>query len=113
MIGRIEAFPPGTATPVTARLGGREIAILVVHDTAGLRAFEDACPHQYLPLSWRGGSVLSADGRRLRCASHGAEFCARDGRALTGPGTGEGLTPVPLRVAPDGTVHVAEAEGSG
>ena len=71
-----------------------------------LQAYLDLCPHQYLPLTWRGRRVLSADGERLRCSNHGAEFAVADGRGLSGPGSACGLTVVPLRVDADGTVHV-------
>jgi len=107
VLGRLSDFPDGTAAPSGYRCAdGREVAVLVVRRGAELRAYLDLCPHQYLPLTWRGRRVLSADGERLRCSNHGAEFAAADGRGLSGPGSACGLTPVPLRVDPDGTVRV-------
>ncbi len=104
-LGRLPDFPDGAAAPASyRRADGREVAILVVRRGAELRAYLDLCPHQYLPLTWRGRRVLSADGQRLRCSNHGAEFAAEDGRGLSGPGSACGLTPVPLRVGPDGAV---------
>ncbi len=111
MLGRLEDFPDGAVTPVTVRVGERQTALLVLRRGPQLRAWLDLYPHQFLPLTWRGRSVLSADGTRLRCSNHSAEFCASDGRALTGPGDGSGLTPVALRIAPDGTVHLDEIGG--
>jgi nitrite reductase/ring-hydroxylating ferredoxin subunit len=105
-LGSLADYPDGAAVPVSYRAGGRKVAILVVRRGAELRAYLDLCPHQYLPLTWRGPRVLSADGERLRCTNHGAEFAIADGLALSGPGDGCGLTPVPLRVEPDGTVRV-------
>ena len=107
VLGRLPDFPDGTAAPASYRDdGGREVAVLVVRRGAGLRAYLDLCPHQFLPLTWRGRRVLSADGERLRCSNHGAEFAVEDGRGVSGPGSACGLTRVPLRVDPDGTVRV-------
>ena len=109
VLGRLSDFPDGAAAPAGyRRADGREVAVLVVRHGAGLRAYLDLCPHQYLPLTWRGGRVLSADGERLRCSNHGAEFAVEDGRGISGPGSACGLTPVPLRVEPDGTLVVAD-----
>ena len=67
-----------------------------------LSAYRDECPHMFLPLTQRGRRVLSADGERLRCTNHGAEFAVADGRALSGPVAGCGLTPVAIEVGADG-----------
>ena len=108
VLGRLPDFPDGAATPAKYVAGGREVAVLVVRRGAELRAYLDLCPHQYLPLTWRGRRVLSTDGERLRCTNHGAEFAVADGRGLSGPGSACGLTAVPLRLDPDGTVRVDE-----
>jgi nitrite reductase/ring-hydroxylating ferredoxin subunit len=106
VLGRLSDFPDRAATPGKYTAGGRDVAILVVRRGDELRAYLDLCPHQYLPLTWRGQRVLSGDGQRLRCSNHGAEFAVADGRGLSGPGSACALTPVPLRVDPDGTVLV-------
>ena len=111
VLGRLPDFPDRTATPATCVVDGREVAVLVVRRGAGLRAYLDLCPHQYLPLTWRGPRVLSDDGERLRCTNHGAEFAVADGRGLSGPGGACGLTAVPLRVDPDGIVRLGEGPG--
>lgn len=113
VLGRLTDFADRAATPVTYRAGGREVAALVVRHGTELRAYLDLCPHVYLPLTWRGRRVLSADGERLRCTNHAAEFAVEDGRALSGPCDGRGLTPVALRVEADGTVRVGDAPGAG
>ncbi len=110
-VGRLEDFPDGAATPARCRKGEREVAILVVRRGADLRAYVDECPHQFLPLTQRGRRVLSADGERLRCTNHGAEFAVTDGRALSGLVGGCALTPVALEVGADSTVLVNEKPG--
>ncbi len=112
-LGRLEDFPDRAATPARYRKGEREIALLVVRHGDELRAYEDVCPHQFLPLTQRGRRVLSADGLRLRCTNHGAEFAVADGRALSGPTGGCGLTAVALAIGADGSVLVKEGAGSG
>ena len=104
VLGRPPDFPDREAVPVSyRRADGRD---------AELRAYLDLCPHVLLPLTRRGQRVLSGDGERLRCTKHGAEFAVADGRGLSGPGSACGLTPVPLRLEPDGTVRVADGPGT-
>ena len=105
-LGRLVDFPEGAATPITCERDGRSTALLVLRQGGRLVAYLDMCPHQYLPLTWRGRRVLSADGTRIRCSSHGAEFAVEDGRPLGGPGDGSGLTAIALRVE-DGAVYLA------
>lgn len=59
--------------------------VLLVESPAGLRAYVNACPHQFLPLDHRAPGVLSADGTRLICSSHQAMFDAATGEVLGGP----------------------------
>jgi nitrite reductase/ring-hydroxylating ferredoxin subunit len=106
--GRLADIQEGSATRLTLRRAGRDTALLVVRRGDALFAYEDVCPHQFLPLTYRGGRVLSADGTRFRCSSHGAEFAVEDGRCLAGPCNGAGLTRVALTVEPDGNVRIAE-----
>jgi nitrite reductase/ring-hydroxylating ferredoxin subunit len=113
VLGRLPDFPDREAVPVSyRRADGSDAAVLVVRCGAELRAYLDLCPHVFLPLTYRGRRVLSGDGERLRCTNHGAEFAVADGRRLSGPGSACGLTPVPLRLEPDGTVRVADGPGA-
>ncbi len=78
--------------------------LLLVETAAGLRGYVNACPHQYLPLDHRGGGLLSADGARLMCSMHGAQFDAETGIGVAGTGLGCGLDPVPLALRGDRVV---------
>ena len=72
-------------------------------------AYVNACPHVWLPLTYRSGSVVSADGGRLVCSNHYAEFSVEDGSALSGPVTpGCGLTPVPVHVDAHGSLIIGD-----
>jgi nitrite reductase/ring-hydroxylating ferredoxin subunit len=77
--------------------------IVVVHSGVQVRAFRNLCPHQWLPLTYRSPNILSADGRRLRCSNHGAEFRVEDGRPLDAV-LPCGLEPVPVQVDAEGRV---------
>jgi nitrite reductase/ring-hydroxylating ferredoxin subunit len=113
VLGRPPDFPDREAVPVIyRRADGRNASVLAVCRGAELRAYLDLCPHVFLPLTRRGQRVLSGDGERLRCTKHGAEFAVADGPGLSGPGSACGLTSVPLRLEPDGTVRVADGPGT-
>lgn len=71
--------------------------LLLVVSTDGLRAYVNACPHQFLPLDWRSARILSADGGLLRCSNHDAGFDACTGEGIDGLGQGCALDPVPIR----------------
>jgi len=72
--------------------------LLLVVSAEGLRAYVNACPHQYLPLDWRSSNILSGDGETLRCSNHDAGFDACTGAGIDGLGQGCALDPVPVTV---------------
>lgn len=84
--------------PVTVTTERGSFPLLVLRDGNTIRAFVNACPHQYLPLDYRGANLLSADGTKLLCTAHGASFDKRTGDVIAGADCG--LDPVP--VAQDG-----------
>ena len=95
----------GAVAPVTLAGPHGSFPIIVVRSATGLCAYVNACPHQYLPLDYRGGGILSADGSRLMCTNHGAQFDAATGAGVSGHGLGCALDPVPVRVE-DGHVVI-------
>ena len=100
-----EAEVTGARTmTVTTERG--DFPLLLVRTDLGVKAYVNACPHQYLPLDYRGQQILSADGTRLLCTSHGAAFDAATGEGVAGEGLGCALDAVPLEVR-DGQVLIA------
>lgn len=79
---------------------------LFVRKGQAVRAFVNACPHQYLPLDHKGDRLLSADGAILRCTNHSAGFSAETGEGVEGLGLGACLDPIPVTVRNDGVVVV-------
>jgi nitrite reductase/ring-hydroxylating ferredoxin subunit len=78
-------------------------SVLLLRRGADVLAWRNLCPHQWLPLTYRSDRILSADGTRLRCSNHGAEFSAADGRPLDAT-LPCGLEPVPVHVDDAGRV---------
>jgi nitrite reductase/ring-hydroxylating ferredoxin subunit len=64
---------------------------------AVLRGFVNKCPHMGLPLETFPDRFLSADGERLICSAHGAQFDF-DGACFAGPCKGAHLYPLDLGI---------------
>jgi nitrite reductase/ring-hydroxylating ferredoxin subunit len=84
---------------------GGFIGLFVVRQGTQVYAYENACPHIGTPLDWTPDRFLSADGRHLICATHGAEFTIATGTCISGPCRGHNLTPVNVTIE-DGVIHV-------
>jgi nitrite reductase/ring-hydroxylating ferredoxin subunit len=98
-------LPQGIAMAVAPGLIAIRLADCVM-------VYLNACPHLGVPLDWLPGKFMSADGRHLVCATHGAEFRPADGLCVRGPCRGDSLTPVLCEVR-DGVVRVLEAGTGG
>ena len=103
ILARSDELPEGGTKALT--LGA--FPVLLVRGAAGLRAFVNACPHQYLPLNHKGDRLLSADGATLRCTNHSAGFDAASGEGTEGLGQGCALDAIPV-IEGDGVIRVAE-----
>lgn len=112
---------PGAPAPGTALCDAADIPaqgvksldiqgfpVLLLRGAEGLRAYVNACPHQFLPLDWRSDRILSPDGRVLRCSNHDAGFDADTGQGLDGVAQGCALDPVPVELR-DGALVIAGA----
>lgn len=89
--------------------GKRRRTAIVVDDGASVVAFVNRCPHWFVPLDQGAPGFETADGDRLRCSVHGAEFERDSGRCVAGPCEGASLTSIP--VALDGEFVVLLREG--
>ncbi|MEF9605156.1 Rieske 2Fe-2S domain-containing protein, partial [Paracoccus sp. PXZ] len=97
-IGRIRCL--------TVESGNGRFPLLLVRLADGIRAYVNACPHQYLPLDHRGDRIVSADGTRLMCSAHGAMFDIASGEAVQGADCG--LDAVPLAIS-GGKIRIGQA----
>jgi nitrite reductase/ring-hydroxylating ferredoxin subunit len=100
VVGPLAAVPDGEVTVRDIEGSG---SVLLLRRGAEVRAYRNLCPHQWLPLTYRSERILSADGTRLRCSNHGAEFSLEDGRPLDST-LPCGLEPVPAHIDADGRV---------
>lgn len=109
-----DAPAPGTVLAPSSALGANAtltrmigaFPVLLVRAPGGLRAFVNACPHQYLPLDHKGDRLLSASGAVLRCTNHSAGFDASSGEGVEGLGMGCALEAIPVEES-GGEIRVA------
>jgi nitrite reductase/ring-hydroxylating ferredoxin subunit len=94
--GASKGFPPPP---------GGFTGLFAVRQGAAVHVYVNSCPHIGTPLDWTPDRFLSADGRLIVCATHGAEFRIADGECLWGPCRGERLERVMIQIK-DGTIYV-------
>ncbi len=85
-----------------------DFPVVVLRSVDSIKAFVNACPHQYLPLDHKGSKLLSADGTIIRCTSHGAGFSTTTGEGVEGLGIGSSLDSIPVSLKADGQVVIQE-----
>lgn len=84
------------AREITLAKNGAPYSITVVRDAAGVRAFENSCPHARLPLNGGGMSFFDVGRTVLVCVNHGAHFDPVTGVCVRGPCKGERLRAFPV-----------------
>lgn len=80
--------------------------IIVFRTGLGLMAYVNACPHNYMPLTYQSEDILTSTGKFLVCSNHDAVFDAATGEAKSGPVQGCTLDAVPV-VLRDGQIVIA------
>lgn len=96
----------GKARGFDVRAEGRD-TLFVVRRGESLSAFHNWCPHQGASLPWRKNAYLNADGTRIVCSAHGAQFDIGSGECLLGPALGQSLRRADVSVGDDGRVRAA------
>ena len=81
---RVEDIPDGGGKGFPPAPGGFT-GLMAVRQGEAVFVYVNSCPHIGTPLDWTPDRFLSADGRRIVCATHGAEFAIADGRVHQGP----------------------------
>ena len=99
--GGSRGFPPAP---------GGFTGLFAVRQGDAVMIYVNACPHLGISLDWAPDRFLSADGSRIVCATHGAEFAISDGECLRGPCFGDRLEAVAVELR-DGAVLVPADAG--
>lgn len=89
-------LPEGAARGFVFGEGGERFELLLARGAGGVFGYVNQCPHQFTPLDIWPDRLLSADGRELVCATHGARFRVEDGQCVSGPCVGKALRRVPI-----------------
>jgi nitrite reductase/ring-hydroxylating ferredoxin subunit len=105
----LDDIPDGGAKGFGPPEGGFT-GLFAVRQGDAVVVYVNSCPHIGVPLDWAPDRFLTADGTRIICATHGAEFAIADGVCLRGPCFGEKLEAVKIEIR-DGTVFVPEDAG--
>jgi nitrite reductase/ring-hydroxylating ferredoxin subunit len=106
---RLGDIPDGGGKAFPAPPGGFT-GLLAIRQGDAVFVYVNACPHIGTPLDWVPGRFLSVDGRRIVCATHGAEFVIATGQCVRGPCKGDSLEPVPVEIK-DGVLYVRPDAG--
>ena len=106
LLCRVEDLPEGTARGFDPTRSGRDTMFVVRHGGAVV-AYLDACPHYgSTPMAWRKDAYLKADGTKIVCSAHGAEFEIATGECTLGACLGQSLTVVPVALQDDGEIRL-------
>ncbi|MFN4101478.1 MAG: Rieske (2Fe-2S) protein, partial [Pararhodobacter sp.] len=85
---------------------GSKRKVIVLRSGGELHGWLDSCPHYTggTPMAYRKDAYMNADGSRIVCFSHNAEFDPATGVCMAGACLGKKLRRIPLQVGADGTV---------
>jgi len=75
-----------------------------------LYAYANICPHRSHPLDMPVDEFFAADGKLLRCGSHGALFAPDSGECLLGPCAGRRLLALSCRIDGDDVLVTAPGD---
>ena len=78
----------------------------VVRQGEEVFAYQNYCVHAGHPLNWKPDEFLTADGKQLICASHGAVYDIASGACAGGPCRGKSLRTVAVEIR-DGEIWVS------
>ena len=105
----LEDIPDGGSRGFPSAHGGFT-GLFAVRRGQAVFVYVNCCPHIGTPLHFRSDRFLTADGERIICATHGAEFAIEDGICLRGPCLGDRLEPVMMEIR-DGVILVPHDAG--
>src|SRR5262249_10757751 len=85
--------------------------IFVVRHRGLLHAWRNECPHVGgAPMAWRKDAYLNAEGTRVVCHAHGAQFMPDTGVCVQGPCIGRRLIAVKTVTDADGGLFAEQSK---
>ena len=106
---RLEDIPDGASRGFGPARGGFT-GLFAVRRGPAVFVYVNACPHVGAALDRAPDRFLTADGARIACGAHGAQFEVEGGVCVQGPCVGARLEAVPARIV-DGAVLVPADAG--
>ncbi|MFK8017709.1 MAG: Rieske (2Fe-2S) protein [Gammaproteobacteria bacterium] len=100
---QVGELPDGEARGFDPFGHGRD-ALFLVRRGKTIKAYRNRCPHQGASLPWQRNAYLNADGTRIVCSAHGAEFDLDNGMCVRGAALGHSLETVEISVTSGGAV---------
>jgi nitrite reductase/ring-hydroxylating ferredoxin subunit len=98
---RADEIAEGEAKSVIIGEGKDRRDIVVVRRHGQIRAYENSCPHQAMPLETFPDKFLNEDGSLFVCSTHGARFRVEDGFCISGPCEGKSLRALEITIVGD------------
>jgi len=93
-------------TLVVPHKGYRGGIILIKHENS-VKAYENNCPHQNVPLNEAYKIDVNPFEKTMKCSVHDAYFQVEDGYCIEGPCMGEELPAIPIRIEDNGDIYLA------
>ncbi len=93
----------GRAKEFIYRAGDEVREIFIQRMGNEVYAYENSCPHAYIPLNMNAGVFTEKSGKYFICQNHGALFDIKTGQCLGGPCNGQSLTSVEINLK-DGNI---------
>lgn len=100
---RLSDIEEGRAVEFCYRAGDDMVEIFIQRRGDQVFAYENSCPHAYLPLNMKKGLFTEKSGKYFMCQNHGALFDIETGQCLGGPCNGQSLTKIEIMLK-DGSI---------
>jgi nitrite reductase/ring-hydroxylating ferredoxin subunit len=97
LLCRIDEIPDGKARGFTSA-DKQHRSVFVVRRGEHAFVYVNQCPHAGAELEFAQDRFLSADGQRIICFAHNAQFAVESGDCVGGPCKGQALEAVPVNI---------------
>lgn len=105
---RVEEVFEGQARGFDPAASGSD-SLFALRTAGQVRVYRNSCPHLRVAMEYRKDRFLSANGQRVICYAHGAQFLPESGLCVYGPCLGASLSAVEHQVI-DGWLVISLAQ---